>query len=65
MWNMPDFNKFWVATFNFGTNLGQTDGKCFLKIIFDIKIEIGILKILDVPDFDKFWVFLILEIFWT
>ena len=51
---MPDFNKFWVATFNFRTNLGQTDGKCFLKIIFDIKIEIGILKIVDVPDFDKF-----------
>ena len=35
--------------FNFGTNLG---GKYFIKLIFDIKIEIGILIILDVPSFN-------------
>ena len=33
--------------FNIGTNLGLTAGKYFIKIIFDIKIEIGILEVLD------------------
>ena len=40
--------------FNFGTILGLAGGKYFIKIIFDIKIKIGILEILDVPNFDKF-----------
>ena len=40
--------------FNFETNLGVTGGKYFIKLIFDIKIEISILKILDVPSFDNF-----------
>ena len=40
--------------------MGLTVGKYFLKIIFDIKKEIGILEILD---FDKFWAFIILENF--
>ena len=31
--------------FNFGTNLDLTGGKYFMKIIFDIKIEIDIFKI--------------------
>ena len=39
--------------------MGPTGLKYFSKTIFDIKIDIGILEILDVPDFDKFWVFLI------
>ena len=46
--------------FNFGTNLGLTDGKYLIKNIFDIKIEIGTLEILHVPNFNKFLVFLIL-----
>ena len=48
----PNFNK--LCTFKFGTNLSRTGGKYFLKIIFDIKIEIAVLEILDWPDFDKF-----------
>ena len=43
-----------MSTFNFGTNLHLTGSKYFLKIIFDITIEIGILEILYVPDFNKF-----------
>ena len=43
-----------MSIFNFGTNLGLTGGKYFITITFDIKIEIGILEILDVPNFDKF-----------
>ena len=42
--------------------MGLTGGKHFIKIIFDIKIEISILEILDVPNFDKFWAFLILDL---
>ena len=49
---MPNFYKFYALIFR--TNLGLTGGKYFTKIIFDIKIEIGILEILDVPNFDKF-----------
>ena len=29
-------------------------GKYLMKIIFEIKIETGVLEILDVPNFDKF-----------
>ena len=43
-----------MSIFNFEANLGLTGGKYFLKIIFDIKTEIGILEILNVPDFDRF-----------
>ena len=43
-----------LSIFNFGTILGLKGRKYFIKIIFDIKIKIGILKILDVPNFDKF-----------
>ena len=45
--------------------MGLTGGKCFIKIIFDIKIEIGMLEILDVPNFDKFRAFFILGPFWV
>ena len=38
--------------------MGLRGGKYFIKIIFDIKIEIGIFEILDVPNFNKFWAFL-------
>ena len=40
--------------FNFVTILGLTAGKYFIKIMFDIKVEIGILEVLDVLNFDKF-----------
>ena len=43
-----------LSIFNLGTTLGLTSSKYFLEIIFDIKMEIGILEILDVLDFDKF-----------
>ena len=43
-----------LNTFNFGTNLGQIGGKYLIKIIFDIKIEVGILEISHVPNFNKF-----------
>ena len=37
--------------------MGLTGGKYFIKIIFDIKIEIDILEILDVPNYDKVSIF--------
>ena len=40
--------------FNFVTILGLTGGKYFTKIIFESKIEIDILEILDVPNFNEF-----------
>ena len=40
--------------FNLGTNLSLTGGKYAIKIIFDIKIKIGIFKILNVSNFNKF-----------
>ena len=45
--------------------MGRTGGRYFIKVIFDIKIEIGILEILDVPNFDKILAFLILGPFWA
>ena len=45
--------------------MGLTGGKYFIKIIFDIKTDISILEILDVPNFDKLGAFLISGIFWT
>ena len=42
--------------FNIGTNLGLAGGKYFIKIIFDVKIKIGIS---NVPNFNKFKAFLI------
>ena len=40
--------------FQFWDQLGLTGSKYFRKIIFDIKIEINILEILDMANFDKF-----------
>ena len=54
-----------MSVFNFGTNLGDTGGKFFIKIIFDIKIEIGILEISIRPNFNKFLAFLILGPIWV
>ena len=52
-------------TFNFGTNLGLTGGKDLIKIIFDIKIEIGIFEISNVQNFNKFCAFLMLGPIWA
>ena len=43
-----------LSIFSFGTNYGLTDGKYFIKIIFDIKIELDIFEILIRPNFNKF-----------
>ena len=40
--------------FNFWTNFGLTDAKYLIKVIFDIKIGISILEILNGPNFNKF-----------
>ena len=44
--NVPLFQDFF-SVFNFGTNLGLRARKFSIKLIFDIKIEFGILEILD------------------
>ena len=46
-------------------NLGLTGGKYLIKIIFDIKIEIGIFKISNVPNFNKSWALLVLGQIWA
>ena len=45
--------------FYFGSNLDQRGGKYLTKIIFDIKIEIGIFEIPNVSNFNKSRAFLI------
>ena len=54
-----------LGTFNFGTNLGLKGRKCLIKIVFDIKVEIGILEISNVSNFSKFWALLILGPTWA
>ena len=49
----------------FVTNLGLTGGKYLIKIICDLKIDIGILEISNGPNFNKFWTFLILRPIWA
>ena len=39
--------------FNFAINLEPTGGKYLIEIIFDIKIEIGVFEISNVPNFNK------------
>ena len=46
--------------FNLGTNLGLTGGKYLIKIIFHIKIEIGIFEISNVLNFNTLLALLIL-----
>ena len=43
-----------LSTFDFVINLGRAGGKYLIKIIFDIKIEIGVLEISHVPNCNKF-----------
>ena len=42
-----------MSSFTFETNLVVTGGKYFIKIIFDLKIEICIFKTLTVPSLNK------------
>ena len=64
--------KYWMCQlsinseyFDFGTNLGLIGGKYFIKIIFDIKIEIEIFDISNVPNINKSWAFSILGPAWA
>ena len=50
-----------LSIFNFGTNMGLAGGKYLIKLALDIKIEFGILEILDEPNFNKSRAFSILE----
>ena len=54
-----------MSIFNIGTNLGLTGGKYLIKIIFYVKIEIGMSKILNVANFNKFWELLIFGRIWA
>ena len=44
-----------MSFFDFGNSLGLAIGKKKKKIIFDIKIEIGIFEISNVPNFNESW----------
>ena len=50
---------------NLAVNLPLAAGKYFIKIMFDIEIEIGIFEILNVSNFNKFWAFIILGLIWA
>ena len=43
-----------ITIFVTNTNLGLRGGKYLIKIIFDIKIEIGIFEISNVTNFNEF-----------
>ena len=43
-----------LSNFNLGVSLSLAAGKYFTKIIFDIKIKIGIFEISNVPNFNRF-----------
>ena len=53
-----------LRIFNFGTNMGLAGGKYFIKLALDIKIEFGILELLDEPNFNKFEHFQFWDQFW-
>ena len=44
--------------------MGLAGGKYFIKLALDIKIEFGILEILDEPNFNKFEHFQFWDQFW-
>ena len=54
-----------LSTFNFRTTSDRTGGKYLMKIIFDIKIEIGLFEIWNVLNFNKFWVLLLSRLIWA
>ena len=53
-----------MTTLNFGTDLDLTGSEYLTKIIFDIKINISIFEISNVPNFNKFWQRLIFRTSW-
>ena len=56
----------WILSiFNFGNNLGRNGGKYLIKVVFDIKIEIALFEISNIPNFNKSWAFLILAPIWA
>ena len=54
-----------LSIFNFGTSMILRAGKYLIKIIFDIKIEMGIFEISNVLNFNNFSEFLSLEPIWA
>ena len=54
-----------MSIFNVGTNLDQTGGKYLMETNFDIKIEIAIFEIWNVPNFNKSLAFLVLGPIWA
>ena len=54
-----------LSTFNLGVIFDRTVGKYFIKIIFDIKIKIGLFEISIRQNFNKFGAFLILGPIWA
>ena len=50
--NVPSFKV--LNTFDIGTSLDRTGRKYLMKIVLDIKTEIGIFEIRNVPNFNKF-----------
>ena len=54
-----------LRIFNVGTNLGLTAGNYLIKVIFEIKIEVGIFEIMNVPNFNKICELLILGTIWV
>ena len=63
-WVSRKINKSWEF-FNVGTNLGLTAGNYLIKVIFEIKIEIGIFEIMNVPNLNKICELLILGTIWV
>ena len=45
--------------------MGLTGGNYLIKVIFEIKIEIVIFEIMNVPNFNIFWELLILGTVWV
>ena len=54
-----------LADLNNGTSLGLAGGKYFVKIVFDIKIKIGIFEISNVLNFSNFWALLSVGSIWA
>ena len=49
---MSNFSKFCPLLIS-GTNLDLIGGKYFIKIVFDIEIEIAVLEISNMSNFNK------------
>ena len=56
--NVTKLTQFWGQ-------FGLAAGKHFIKTIFDIKIQIVIFEMSNMPNFNKFWALLILQPIWA